>query len=99
MPKTTPERPRLDLDAVLASRAPAFTLGGLTFDGRPIGWTVALGFDSKKPTEQLETVIDALRARTEDPELMTDEWLEEHLTRPALDLVVGILFRGERPTT
>lgn len=96
--KSTPDRPNLDLDRVLASRTPDFTLGGIEFQGRPIGWTAALEFDSKRPVEQLEVLLRALRARTETPEAITDEWTEEHLTRPAIELVVGILFRGERPT-
>jgi hypothetical protein len=96
--KKTTDRPTVDLDRVLASRTPDFTLGGITFEGRPIGWTAALEFDSKRPAEQLEVLLRALRARTEAPDAITEEWVEANLTRPAIDLVVGILFRGERPT-
>lgn len=95
MPKS--DRPHINLDAVLASRSPAFTLGGIEFDGRPIGWTVALTFDTLEPAEQFDVIVRALRARASDPELVTIEWIEEHFTKPAIDAIVGILFRGERP--
>lgn len=94
---STTDRPHLDLDSVLASSTPDFELGGLTFEGRPIGWTVALKFDAMQPEEQIETLLRALRSRCSDPEKIDDEWIEETLTRPAIDAVVGILFRGERP--
>lgn len=96
--KSTPDRPAIDLDRVLASRTPDFTLGGIQFEGRPIAWTAALEFDSKRPAEQLDFLLRALRARTSDPEALTDDWIGETMTRPAIDLVVGILFRAERPT-
>lgn len=98
MPKAAPsERPKVNLDAVLASRYPDFELGGITFSGRPIGWTVALEFDGKRPAEQFDTLLAALKARASDPELLTDAWVDEHLTRPAVEAIVGLLFRGERP--
>jgi hypothetical protein len=91
------DRPAVNLDRILASRTPSFTLGGIEFEGRPIGWTVALEFDGKTPPEQAEILVRALRARASDAELVTPEWQDEYLTRPAIDLIVGILFRGERP--
>ncbi|MFU8868658.1 hypothetical protein [Natronococcus sp.] len=97
MPKAPSERPKVNLDAVLVSRYPDFELGGITFSGRPIGWTVALEFDGKVPAEQFDVLLRALKARATDPELVTDAWVDEHLTRPAVELIVGILFRGERP--
>lgn len=99
MPKTSPsERPKVNLDAVLASRYADFELGGITFAGRPMGWTVALEFDGKTPSEQFDVLIRALRSRASDPEALTDAWVEDYLTRPAVDAIVGLLFRNERPS-
>lgn len=104
MPKPTPSTPTtsdrtvVDLDALLTTRYPDFVLGGITFQGRPIGWTIAVGFDRQAPAEQIDTLARALRARAGDQaDQLTDEWLELHLTRPAIEAVVGMLFRGERP--
>ena len=94
---TSSDRPHLDLDAILETRTPDFTLGGIDFEGRPIGWTVALAFDEMKPEDQATTLVRALQARCDDPDAIDDAWIETHLTRAAIDAVVGILFRGEAP--
>lgn len=102
MPKPTTaapanDRPMISLDSIATSRAPDFELGGLTFEGRLVGWTVAVDFDGRRPKEQAEILVRVLRARSSDPDAMTDEWLEQHLTPPVANAVVGILFRGETP--
>lgn len=97
MSPTKPDRPVINLDSVLASRTPSFELGGIVFEGRPLSWVASRTFDQSPTSKQVEMLVDALRSRADDPELVTQEWVDEHLSLPSIELLVRILFRGERP--
>ena len=92
------DRPKLNLDSVLESRSPDFELGGVAFEGRMIGWAIGREFDKMDTAAQFDFLVDALKARASDPELVTPAWCEANLTLPAVQAVIGLLFRGERPT-
>jgi hypothetical protein len=97
MTKRTSDRPKLNLDAVLETRAPDFELGGIEFEGRMIGWTIGREFDKMDTSAQLDYLVEALKSRASDAELITPEWIDKYLTLPAVQAVIGLLFRGERP--
>lgn len=89
----------ITLDALIQDEAPTIELGGQKFDGSLTSWARAARFEGAPVRVQLGILSDLLRERAEDPEAITEAWLDTHLTRDAVQGLVAVLFRGEDPTS
>jgi hypothetical protein len=98
MPTTRSSTRIITLDALIQDDPPTISLGGQTFQGHQASWAQAARFEGQPPRVQLGILTDLLRERAEDPEAITAEWLDRHLSMKAVDGLVAVLFRGEDPT-
>lgn len=90
----------ITLGALVDDDPPVISLGGIEFDGKQTTWPRAARFEAAapNPARQVDMLAQLLRERANDPDAVTDAWLDQHLTRDVVGDLVAILFRGEDPT-
>lgn len=87
----------IKLEALVQDDPPVIELGGITFQAHQTTWPRAARFETGNALQQYRIMVDLLRERTDDPDAITEEWMDAHLTMPVVNQLVAIMFRGETP--
>ena len=87
----------ITLDQLVQDDPPVIELGGITFQAHQTTWPRAARFETGNALQQYRIMVDLLRERASDPEAITEEWMDQHLTMQVVNRLVSILFRGEVP--